>query len=110
MQSALRGQMDAYSLTAPATSSFCSYSFAASETSQTDDSFPILHHFKYCGIGSGWPFSSKLLFILKKKIVFFTLVVKKKKIFWNSYSWAEKKKCQVILHYLGTSHQWALGL
>jgi len=63
MQSALRGQMDAYSLTAPATSSFCSCSFAASETSQTDDSFPILHHFKYYGIGSCRPFSSKFLFI-----------------------------------------------
>jgi hypothetical protein len=52
MQSALRGQMDGYSLTAPATSSFCSCSFAASETSETD-SFPNLHHFKYYGIGSG---------------------------------------------------------
>jgi hypothetical protein len=66
-------------LTAPATSSFFSCSFAASETSQTD-SFPILHHFKYYGIGSGWPFSSKFLFIYlfiyKKKFCSFTLAVK----------------------------------
>jgi hypothetical protein len=65
----------AYSLTAPATSSFCSCSFAASETSQTHDSFPILHHFKYYGIGSGSPFSLNYLFIylLKNKILFFSL-------------------------------------
>ncbi len=75
--------MDAYSLTAPATSSFCSCSFAASETSQTDDSFPILHPFKYYGIGFGSPFSSEFIFIYLFIIyfLFFHFVSKNTKSF-----------------------------